>query len=453
MYAIFLIVFIIGYAAIALEHPLKVDKTASALALGAVLWVLLVWFGSDFSQVAASIQATGESLGHVVNHKLMHHVGEIAQILFFLLGAMAIVEIIDSHRGFDLISKLINTQNAIKLLWIISLVTFFLSAILDNLTTTIVMITILRKLISELKQRWLMVGMIIIAANAGGAWSPMGDVTTTMLWIGQQISALAIMKGLFIPSLVCLLVPLVMCSFMLRNNPPVINGNVAAVASNTNNEGALILGLGLGSLFFVPVFKTVTHLPPFLGVLFGLSLLWITTALMHRNKEDDVRNHHSISGVISRIDTASVLFFLGILLAVSALATSGHLLDAANYLKASLGNVPAIAIAIGLLSAIVDNVPLVAGAMAMYPVVSPEQLASAGAEQAWLANFVTDGVFWQFLAYTAGTGGSCLIIGSAAGVVAMGMEKIDFVWYLKRVSLLALAGYAAGCLTYVMLVV
>jgi Na+/H+ antiporter NhaD/arsenite permease-like protein len=447
MYAWMALIFVVGYLCIALEHPLKIDKAASAILTAVLCWTVLV-LGEG------SILPAAEA-GHGVVVELRHHLGEISEILFFLLGAMTIVELIDSHEGFRAITDRIQTRKRVHLLWIVGFITFFLSAGLDNLTTTIVMVSLLRKLVRGRPERWMYVGVVVIAANAGGAWSPIGDVTTTMLWIGNQISATGVITGLFLPSLVCLLVPLLILSFRLKGEAPRPRQRVHLGEQQHNNattdfERNLVLVLGLGSLLFVPVFKTVTHLPPYMGILFGLGVLWVATEVIHRGKNAEDKHPLSVVGVLRKVDTASVLFFLGILLAVSSLATAGHLTQVATLLRETLGNVYAINYAIGLLSAVVDNVPLVAGAMKMYPLVSPEAVtvAAAGADAGWLRHFVADGTFWEMLAYCAGTGGSSLIIGSAAGVAAMGMEKISFVWYLKRVSLLAFLGYSAGAATY-----
>ena len=446
MYALMALVFIGGYLCIALEHPLKIDKAASAILTAVVCWTLLV-FGAD--SILPALQ-TGE--GHGINAELRHHLGEISEILFFLMGAMTIVELIDAHEGFKVITNRITTTKRVKLLWVIGFITFFLSAALDNLTTTIVMVSLLRKLIKDKHDRWLMVGIVVIAANAGGAWSPIGDVTTTMLWIGNQITASGIITELFLPSLVCLLVPLIFLSTTMKGDfarPELGAEDAEHPDPTTPFERNLVFVLGIGALLFVPVFKTITHLPPYMGILFGLGVLWVTTELLHHGKHHEDKHPLSVVGVLRKVDMTSVLFFLGILLAVSSLATAGHLTQVATYLKDSLGNVYAINLAIGLLSAVVDNVPLVAGAMKMYPLVSPEALAVASSDSGWLGNFVVNGTFWEFLAYCAGTGGSCLIIGSAAGVAAMGMEKIDFIWYLKRISFLALIGYLGGAMTYI----
>ena len=444
MYTLIIAVFVVGYLMIAFEHKLGIDKAAAALLTAVATWTLLV-LGADTLLPSApdGVQA--------VVHDLREHLGEIAEILFFLLGAMVIVELVDAHEGFKVITDRITTTRKTSLLWLIGFITFFLSAALDNLTTTIVMISLLRRLVAEPKERWFYAGIIVIAANAGGAWSPIGDVTTTMLWIGGQISSGGIVKALFLPSLVCLLVPLIALSFVLKGDarrPELEEAEENRRNPTTAFERNLVFGLGIGSLLFVPVFKTVTHLPPYMGILLGLSLLWIATALLHRSKNDEDKHPLSVAGVLRRVDTTSVLFFLGILLAVSALGTAGHLVQFAGVLKESLGNVYAINVAIGLLSAVVDNVPLVAGAMKMYPLATPELVAADPGQSAWLARFLADGDFWELLAFCAGTGGSCLIIGSAAGVAAMGMERIDFFWYLRNISALALLGYLGGVLAY-----
>lgn len=407
-------IFVIGYAAIAFEHPLKINKTASALFTGVLCWVIFIMNSAD----------TG-----VVSGKLYEHLGDISGILFFLLGAMTIVELVDAHDGFEVITSKIKTTNQLKLLWIISIVTFFLSAVLDNLTTTIVMVSLLRKLISNKEKRMFFLGMVVLAANAGGAWTPIGDVTTTMLWIGGQITTGNIMAHLFLPSLACLVVPLIFLSFSMKgkieNQPTVENGHVNTTSAFEKN---LIFCLGIGALVFVPVFKTITHLPPFMGMLFGLSILWIVTEIIHKNKNDADKDVYSVVHALRKADVPSVLFFLGILVAISALESTHLLANMAAFMDKNIGNVNVIVIAIGLLSSVIDNVPLVAASMGMYD----------------MARFPTDHYFWSFLAYCAGTGGSCLIIGSAAGVAAMGMEKIDFFWYLKKISWLALVGYFAG---------
>ena len=413
-------IFVIGYAAIAFEHPIKINKTASALLTGVLCWVIYIMGSSDPG---------------LVSGKLYEHFGEISGILFFLLGAMTIVELIDAHDGFEVITSKITTTDQRKLLWIISFVTFFLSAVLDNLTTTIVMVQLLRKLISDKKTRMVYVGMVVLAANAGGAWTPIGDVTTTMLWIGGQITTGNIMAHLILPSLVCLIVPLIFLSFSMKGKieSPVIVENDQA-DKTTSFERKLIFGLGIGALVFVPVFKTITHLPPFMGMLFGLSVLWVVTEIIHKKKNDADKDAYSVVYALRKVDVSSVLFFLGILVAISALESTGQLSNLAAYMDKTIGNIDIIVIAIGLMSAVIDNVPLVAAGMGMYD----------------MTTYPTDHYFWSFLAYCAGTGGSCLIIGSAAGVAAMGMEKIDFIWYFKKIAWLALLGYLAGAATFLL---
>lgn len=446
-----IIVFVLGYAAIALEHPLRVDKAASALITGILCWALYVF----------SIPGGGHDAIHIIEHGvegvnyqsgLYHHLYDIAGILFFLMGAMTIVELVDAHEGFSVITDRIKTTNKVKLLWILTILTFFFSAALDNLTTTIVMISLLRKLIKDKETRWFFVGMVVIAANAGGAWSPIGDVTTTMLWIkGQLPDVVGMITDLIVPALVTLLAPLVILTFTMKGEVerPVSQRTASSYLNPTTDfERTLIFILGIVGLLFVPVFKTITHLPPFMGMMLSLGLLWTITELIHRSKNKEDKHPLSVIGVLQKIDTASVLFFLGILLAVSALQEIGHLNVVSAFLKEKLQNIYGINLAIGLLSSIVDNVPLVAAAQGMYETVDPASLAQA-ADAGWLQNFVPNGKFWQFLAYCAGTGGSALIIGSAAGVAAMGLEKIDFFWYLKRISLLAVIGYFAGALVYI----
>lgn len=451
-----LVVFILGYACIALEHNIHIDKAASALVTGTVCWALFVlgWhevpahLAEEFHLFAADHIGQGHGgLAQFFEHRLLHHMEEISSILFFLMGAMTIVELIDAHEGFRVITDRIQTRNKVKMLWIVCVLTFFFSALLDNLTTSIVMVSLLRKLIDDRQTRWLFAGMVVIAANAGGAWSPIGDVTTTMLWIGGQLTTTTIVGNLILPSIVCLLVPLGLLSFRLGGD---IERPKAEVDENwdptTPLERNLVFAAGVGGLLFVPVFKTVTHLPPFMGMMMSLGVLWILTERLHRTKNLEEKSHLTVIGVLRKIDSASVLFFLGILLAVASLQEAGHLLLAADWLRTSLNDVYLIDLAIGLLSAIVDNVPLVAASMGMYDIV-PLEVAT----DAWTAMFVQDGIFWQFLAYCAGTGGSALIIGSAAGVAVMGLERIDFVWYLKKISLLAILGYFAGAGVYLLM--
>jgi Na+/H+ antiporter NhaD/arsenite permease-like protein len=421
---------VLGYAAIALEHPLKVDKAASALLTGVLCWTLYVFGG--YKDI------------HFTEANLMHHVAEIASILFFLMGAMTIVELVDAHEGFSVITDRINTSNKTTLLWVISFITFFLSAALDNLTTAIVMISLCRKLINDKETRWLFGGFVIIAANAGGAWSPIGDVTTTMLWIkGQLPDTGAMIIHLILPSLATMIFPLLAVTFFMKGGtierPEKISAGGHHNTQITKKEKNIVFLLGIGGLLFVPIFKTITHLPPFMGMMLSLGVLWVVTELMHKGKDHQEKRSVSVIGVLQKIDTASVLFFLGILLAVGALQIVGHLGATANFLDSALNkNIYSINIAIGFLSAIVDNVPLVAAAQGMY------EIAPTG-------DFMAGGAFWEFLAYCAGTGGSCLIIGSAAGVAVMGLEHISFGWYLKKISPLAILGYVGGAVVYILM--
>lgn len=420
-----IVIFILGYLCIALENFLKINKAAIALLTGVLCWTLYI-----FSQ----------SEKELVTTELIEHLGNLSQILFFLLGAMTIVELIDAHDGFEIITRRITTKSKRKLIWIICFIAFFLSAVLDNLTTAIVMISLVRKLMTAREDRLVFSGAVIIAANAGGAWSPIGDVTTTMLWIGGQITALNIIVKLILPSLVCLLVPVLIMQFMLK-------GEVQHYVEETNDKEAndeetvltemhktIVFWTGLGVLLFVPVFKTVTHLPPFMGILLGLGILWVVVEMLHSGKDEADRKNYTVAYALRKIDASSILFFLGILLAISVLESTHQLAYLARWMDTTLKDQNIIVMTIGLLSAIVDNVPLVAASMGMYS----------------LEQFPQDHYMWEFLAYCTGTGGSVLIIGSAAGVAAMGIEKIDFIWYLKRISWLALIGYFAGAIVYIL---
>ena len=422
-----IIVFVLGYIAIALEHPLKIDKAASALIIGGLGWALFSFTGINH---------------HDLTHEIQHHLVDIAEILFFLLGAMTIVELIDAHEGFAIITDKITTKKKVALMWILSILTFFFSAALDNLTTSIVMAALLTKLIKDKEDIWLFAGMVILSANAGGAWSPIGDITTIMLWIGGQVTATNIITSIFIPSVVCALVPLIYLTFRLKGNvarPEKIELKEHALDPTTPFERNLIIYMGVCGLLFVPFFKTITHLPPYVGMLLSLGILWLTTEIIHKSKNHEQKSQLSVIGVLKKVDVPTIYFFLGILLAVASLQSAGQLDIVADYLNKTFnGDVYIINMIIGLLSSIVDNVPLVAGAMGMYD-ISP------------MGDFAVDGKFWEFLAYCAGTGGSVLIIGSAAGVAVMGILKIDFIWYLKNISLLALMGYLAGAATYILM--
>lgn len=415
-----IVIFVLTYVAIAMEHPLKINKSATALLGAGLLWT-----------VYALYQPNPDQLSNELGSSLM----ATAQIVFFLMGAMAIVEVIDAHHGFEVITSRIKTKSLSSLMLLVGGVTFFLSAILDNLTTTIVMVSLMRKLLAEREDRMLFAGLIVIAANAGGAWTAIGDVTTTMLWIGGQISALKIMQAVFLPSLVSLLLPLLVSAYLVRGKPVQVPQALDTLTGHAGpSERNIMFYLGLSILVLVPVFKALTHLPPFMGILFGLGILWLVGDLIHREKEDIHKERLTLVSALTRIDMASIIFFVGILLAVAVLEHTHLLADLAHYLDRSIGRQDVIVLLIGLASAVVDNVPLVAASMGMYS----------------LEQFPTDSFLWEFLAYCAGTGGSILIIGSASGVAAMGLEKISFTWYLRKISLLALIGYLAGAAVYVL---
>ncbi len=487
MEILIVVIFILGYLGIAFEHQIHVDKAAPALLIGMLCWGLYALNPASFlklneyksitelveegeknhdnlapqtkkalhhfeevihqnnishSPEIIDASQTHDHIVHFMEHGLRHHLFDIAGILFFLLGAMTIVELVDAHDGFSVITDKITTTNTIKLLWIVGFITLFFSAALDNLTTSIVMISVLRKLIADQKTRWYFAGFVIIAANAGGAWSPIGDVTTTMLWIGKQIpDAMGIVTTVFLPSLVTLVVPLTIATFIFKGKierPTEIKSSAHHSVELTSGEKTFFFVIGLMGLIFVPIFKTITHLPPFMGMMLSLGVIWAITELVHKKRPAEDKAALSPLRILQKIDTASVLFFLGILLAVAALQEVGHLVTMANFLDTSFnGNIYAINVTIGLLSAVVDNVPLVAAAQGMY------DIASEGV-------FAPDGDFWTFLAYCAGTGGSSLIIGSAAGVAVMGLEKIPFGWYFSKISLLAVIGYLAGAGVFIL---
>jgi Na+/H+ antiporter NhaD/arsenite permease-like protein len=433
MEIIVIVVFTIGYLLIALEHPVKINKSASAILTGVICWTLYAVFAHEKIDL--------------ITEQLAEHLGQISAILFFLMGAMTIVELVDAYQGFRLITDRITTKDPKKLLWVICTVTFFLSALLDNLTTSIVMVSLIRKLVPNKNMRLFFAGMIVVSANAGGAWSPIGDVTTTMLWIGGQISAPNIVRTLIIPSIVCMVIPLIYLQFTLK-------GELGHAGSHDHSKASahghghshahprkeikgsrLMLFMGVFGLVSVPVFKTVTHLPPYLGMLLALGVLWVTSELINPDMDEAEKKPYTAAGALARIDAPSVLFFLGILLAVSALESMELLHHFATWLDVTIGDNRIIITLIGILSSIVDNVPLVAASMGMYS----------------METYPVDHMIWEYLAYCAGTGGSILIIGSAAGVAVMGMEKIDFIWYLKRISLLAMLGYFAGAIIYLLI--
>ena len=421
-------IFFIGYACIALEHPLKINKTATALLLGGLLWAVF----------ALSHALPTE----VISENLIENLGETAEIVFFLLGAMTIVTLIEDYQGFRVITDKITTTDKKKLLWTLSILTFFLSALLDNMTTAIVMVALLRKLIADQKERWLYAGMVILAANAGGAWSPIGDVTTIMLWIGGQVTTVNIIVKTLVASLVCMVVPVIILGFSLKGEivrPKEDNAGIEVPA----HLRKLVLIMGVCALIFVPIFKTITHLPPYLGMLMGLAVLWVTTEIISRKYEKEGHKLPTAVSTLEHVDTPTILFFLGILMAVSCLKVAGILGSLAGGLNEAFGTTAPgfffIDLIIGVLSSVVDNVPLVAAAMGMYPIAGTDVI------------FEVNHPFWEFLAYCAGTGGSLLIIGSAAGVAVMGMEKIDFIWYLKKITLLAFAGYIVGALMFILM--
>ena len=418
MMSMIAVVFVLAYGCIALEHLLKINKSAIALLAAGLMWTLYA-FASPLGAQEVSLQLTEK-------------LAETAAIVFFLIGAMTIVEVVDSHGGFEVITSRIKATELSSLLWVIGGIAFFLSAILDNLTTTIVMVALMKRLLRDRQQRLFFAGIIVIAANAGGAWTPMGDVTTTMLWIGGQVTTGNIMQSLLIPSLVNVLVPLILASLFHRGQIVAPSQAERGAANTSRFEKTLMFFLGMGALVFVPVFKASTHLPPYLGILLSLGFLWLIGNILHRNKSEEAKVHLTFTRALKSIDMASVVFFIGILLAVATLSANGMLPALAGWLDLKIGNQSLIVMIIGLVSAVVDNVPLVAASMGMYP----------------LTQFPVDSFLWEFLAYCAGTGGSLLIIGSAAGVAAMGLEKIEFFWYARRIGPLALLGYFSGIICY-----
>jgi Na+/H+ antiporter NhaD/arsenite permease-like protein len=444
MVAIVIAIFILGYLTIVLEHPLKLDKTVPALLMAALCWALLAL---GFHSGSITVIDTHDHLFNMANgfteaadegfaNALLHHLGKTAEILVFLIGAMTIVEIIDLHRGFDILKGWVNTKSKKKLIWIIGILAFILSAIIDNLTATIVLVTLLRKIIPERTERIWFVGLVVIAANAGGAWSPIGDVTTTMLWIGKKVSTAGLIEWLVLPSIICFAVPTFIATFLKPFKGEISIPEDDELDKGKLNTSRLMLYLGLGMIVFVPVFKTLTHLPPYLGMMLSLGVVWLVSEYIHPEEDFSEERGHLYSAhlALSRIEMSSILFFLGILMAVGALETMvvggvGTLRYVAEQLEATIPNQDIVILLLGVGSAIIDNVPLVAASMGMY----------------------TEGIdakLWHFIAYAAGTGGSMLIIGSAAGVAAMGMEKIDFIWYLKKIAWLAALGFLAGAFVF-----
>ncbi len=451
MIAAVILIFVIGYLMIVFEHPLKLDKTVPALLMGSLMWAVVAvgFYSGNMSIVDGhdhvfSMAGLTDPLALETNEEgfvatLIHHIGKIAEILVFLIGAMTIVELIDLHRGFDVIKDWITTKNKIKLLWITGIIAFLLSSIIDNLTTTIVLISLLRKLVPDRNERLWYVCLIITAANAGGAWSPIGDVTTTMLWIGKKVTSIQLMEYIVLPAIVCFIVPYFLVSFKSIFKGDLDEGENKNVFNKKLLSSNTMLFLGLAMIIFVPIFKTLTHLPPYIGMMLSLGVVWAVSEYIHpeENFDESERHKYSPHKALSRIELSSILFFLGILLAIAAFETAvisdvSILRSGAEALSHSIPNINVVLIILGFVSAVIDNVPLVAAGMGMYDNPLDDHL-------------------WHFMAYTAGTGGSMLIIGSAAGVAAMGMEKIDFIWYLKNISWVTAAGYLAGCAVFLLL--
>lgn len=427
-----LTIFVLGYVLIALEHILHINKATFALIMCGLLWAVYAVTGHDPN----------------LSNDLIEALGDTCEIVIFLIGAMTIVELIDRYGGFRIMVESIHASNKRKLMWILAVVAFFLSSVLDNMTTTIIMVMMLRRMLSNQKERWLFACIIVLAANAGGAWSPIGDITTIMLWMKNYVSSVDLIVNLFIPSLVSVVVPVLIASHMipatamepLNENDPRVGYELS---EHHHGLSILILCLGVAGLLFVPVFKATTHLPPYMGILLSLGVLWLITELLVRHYNLDGKIEGRVSQAVRNIDMSTILFFLGILMAVAALSQAGILTDLAGWLNEKFHSVYIINGIIGVLSSIVDNVPLVAACMEMYPVADPAMVASA-ADPTYMSYFLEDGLFWHLLTFCAGVGGSLLIIGSAAGVVAMGIEKIPFMWYVKHITWLTFLGYVAG---------
>lgn len=434
-----IVLFVIGYIGIASEHIIHINKATFALIMCGVLWAIYASCGHDPN----------------LSEDLVVALGDTCEIVVFLIGAMTIVELIDRYGGFNIIVRHINAGNKRSLMWVLSMVAFMLSAILDNMTTTIIMVMMLRRMLSDKSERWLFASVIVLAANSGGAWSPIGDITTIMLWMKNYVSSVDLIQNLLIPSLISVVVPTWIATRFIRREPvEALNDSDRRVGYVVSEHHPLIsraiLICGVAGLLFVPLFKALTHLPPYMGILISLGSLWLLTELIVRHYDLDGKIEGRISQVVKSIDMSTILFFLGILMAVAALSQSGILGDLASWLNEQFHNVYIINVVIGFLSSMVDNVPLVAACMEMYPVMS-DAAVQAAADPAYASLFVEDGLFWHLLTFSAGVGGSLLIIGSAAGVVAMGIEKISFTWYLRRISWLALAGYLAGVLSIAMM--
>jgi len=451
MFYLMLVVFILGYTMIVLEHVVNVNKAAFALLIGVLLWtiyaiggneILALGYSPSWANFSASHQSASAVREFITEHELFQHLGDVSSILFFLLGAMTIVELVDKYQGFSVITSRVQNTDITKLLWMVALLTFFMSALLDNLTTTIIMLTLLRKLISKKHFRWLFASVVIMASNTGGAWSPIGDVTTIMLWIGGQVTAGSIVGHLFLPSFANMMVVTFIFSRFVKGHriPPVLAAGETAQFT-TRKEQTTMLILGSLALISVPIFKTYTHLPPFMGMMLGLGVMWVITDRYLDGKHKADQRKLTVLAALKSVDISTVLFFLGVLLGVSALQSAGHLNLLSEWLNQNFPNVYASNMIIGVISAIVDNVPLVAASMGMYD-IQPALVSGH------MLNFIQNGDFWNLLAYCAGTGGSILIIGSAAGVAAMGIEKINFVWYMRKMSWIAIVGYVAGVGVY-----
>lgn len=462
------ILFIAAYILISLEHKIKINKAATALVTGMLLWTIYIFISPGIvpqhheeafkfylseNDVLRELSLKEQTVSFVENYQLIEHVGDVAEIVFFLLGAMAVVELIDMHCGFSLITDRITTRNRKKLLWILVIISFFLSAIIDNLTTAIVMVTLLNKIIADKNERWLFASVVIIASNSGGAWSPIGDVTTILLWVKGTVTPIKLMEYVFIPSLVSVIIPLLMVSRSLHGEIPVMTDEHKHKMRHDEiidqRRKITVLVMGISGLLMVPIFKNFTNLPPFVAIMLVLGTLWIITDLMYRRIPDNIPFHLRAASLIKRIDLPTLLFFMGILLAVAAIQEAGGLLALSKFLETKFNNIYTINIVIGFLSAIVDNVPLVAAALGLYPLVDSSTLSTIS-DPTFMAYFVPDGIYWHFLTYCAGVGGSLLIIGSAAGVVVMGIEKIHFIWYLKKISLMALLGYLGGAAAFIL---
>ena len=466
-----ILVFLLGYISIAMEHTIKINKASIALFIGMLLWVVYIYLAPSIVHSVSADNFTdflyhNESLkqlpfkeqvrSFVVNHQLLEAIGDISETLLFLIGAMTVVEVIDVHGGFNFITNWIVTRKRRKLLWLVAIITFFLSAVLDNLTTTIVMVMLIRKIVKDTRERWIFCSMIILAANSGGAWSPIGDITTIMLWVKGNITSVSIIKSIFLPSLISLIVPLSIAQYWLKGKLPTSpNENYMEDPNSLNYyltplNRFIVFVSGISVLILAPVFKAVTSLPPFVGVLLGVSILWIYTEIMYNHKKNMSETIKvRVARIFQRLDISTLMFFLGILLAVDALAQAGILMSLSGFMTTYLPNIYAQSISIGILSSVFDNVPLLAATMGMYPLVTDTMLATV-TNPDYMQNFVVDGTFWHFIAYCVGTGGSILLIGSAAGVILMGLERITFVWYLKRISLLALLGYLCGAGVYML---